>query len=523
MAICHINCSQKNIKTIDAHFKDSGLGAVQTVDIPISSCTLDIDLLIVEESPLVVEQLAASMSDWNMPPATLFVLKELDFDYQVNYFEHHPRVGRSMFFCKNKTAAIETGLERIQKFYQSREKLDIQHAESEIYCANNISPRWLFQTMMKHLDEYIYFKDKKSRFLAVSDYLVKQVNKASPAEVIGLNDYDFYDQVHADEAYSDEMRLVDGQLSEINKEERVNGDTDDEMWVATRKLPLFTKSHRIAGSFGLSRDITREKELYDKLEQNHERMQSELLLAKNLQSKLMQQKLPQLLKEDGSVAVSISSKYIPSFHLSGDFYSVNQTADGGIALFIADVMGHGVRAAMVTAMIQTAVQELSEYAHQPAEFIKQLNNTMVQTIKPSGQLLFTTGAYCYLNVEEKRLTYVQAGAKHGILVPVDQHTMSRSFRKDTVGPALGLVKDVDYQENEIALEENDEILLYTDGIIEAAMGDEEFSERRLLDFLAEHRDEQLDDMMNALINSVQNFTDSKQLDDDVCLVSLRLH
>ena len=171
-------------------------------------------------------------------------------------------------------------------------------------------------------------------------------------------------------------------------------------------------------------------------------MQSELLLAKNLQSKLMQQKLPQLLKEDGSVAVSISSKYIPSFHLSGDFYSVNQTADGGIALFIADVMGHGVRAAMVTAMIQTAVQELSEYAHQPAEFIKQLNNTMVQTIKPSGQLLFTTGAYCYLNVEEKRLTYVQAGAKHGILVPVDQHTMSRSFRKDTVGPALGLVKDV---------------------------------------------------------------------------------
>ena len=523
MAICQINCSQKNIKTIDSHFKDCGWGSVETVDIPISSCTLEIDLLIVEESPLVVEQLAASMSDWNVPPATLFILKELDFDYQVNYFEHHPRVGRSMFFCKNEKAAIETGLGRIQNFYQSREELDIRHAESEIYCANNISPRWLFQTMMKHLDEYIYFKDKKSRFLAVSDYLVKQVNKESPTEVIGLNDYDFYDQAHADEAYTDEMRLVKGQLSEINKEEHVNANLNDDMWVATRKLPLFTKSHRIAGSFGLSRDITREKVLHDKLEQNHERMQAELLLAKNLQSKLMQQKLPQLLKADGSLAVSISSKYIPSFHLSGDFYSVNPTKNGGIALFIADVMGHGVRAAMVTAMIQTAVQELSEYAHQPAEFIRQLNNTMVQTIKPSGQLLFTTGAYCYLNVQERRLTYVQAGAKHGILVPVDELKMSRSFRKDTVGPALGLVKDVDYQENEIALEENDEILLYTDGIIEAAMGDEEFSERRLLDFLAEHRDEQLDDMMNALINSVQNFTDSKQLDDDVCLVSLRLH
>ena len=523
MAICQINCSQKNIKQIGEHFEDSGLGLVETVEIPISSCKLKIDLLIVEESPLVVEQLAASMSDWNVPPATLFLLKELDFDYQLNYFEHHPRVGRSMFFCKNNTASIQDGLNRIQQFYLNRQKLDIKHADSEIYCANNISPRWLFQTMMKHLDEYIYFKDKKSRFLAVSDYLVKQVNKQSPTEVIGLDDYDFYDKAHADEAYSDEVRLVQGQLSEINKEEHVNANMDDEMWVATRKLPLFTKSNRIAGSFGLSREITREKKLHDKLEQNHERMQSELLLAKNLQSKLMQQKLPKLLKEDGSTAVSISSKYIPSFHLSGDYYSVKQTACGGIAIFIADVMGHGVRAAMVTAMIQTAVQELSEFSDQPAEFMRQLNNSMVQSIKPSGQLLFTTGAYCYLDIDKRLLTYVQAGAKHGMLVPVDERKMSSSFKKETVGPAVGLVRDVDYQENEIQLEKNDEILLYTDGIIEAALGDEEFSEDRLLHFLAEHRHDQLDDMMNALIKSVQSFTDSKQLDDDVCLVSLRLH
>lgn len=523
MAICQINCSQKNISTIDAHFKDSGLGSVKTVDIPISSCTLKIDLLVVEESPLVVEQLAASMSDWNVPPATLFLLKAQDFDYQVNYFEHHPRVGRSMFFCKNQTQAIKAGLSSILEFYQNREKLDIKHADSEIYCANNISPRWLFQTMMKYLDEYIYFKDKKSRFLAISNYFVQQVNKESPTEIIGRDDYDFYDKLHADEAFSDEMRLVKGQLTEINKEEHVNKSLSNEMWVATRKLPLYTKSNRIAGSFGLSRDITREKELHDKLEQNHERIQAELLLAKNLQSKLMQQKLPNILKEDGTAAITLASKYIPSFHLSGDYYSVNQTPCGGIALFIADVMGHGVRAAMVTAMIQTAVQELSEYANQPAEFIKQLNNTMVQTIKPSGQLLFTTGAYCYLNIEEKRLTYVQAGAKHGILVPVDEEKTSRSFKKDTVGPALGLVKDTQYLENQIDLQENDEIFLYTDGIVEAAIGEEEFSERRLLDFLAEHRHDQLDDMMNALIDSVQNFTDSKHLDDDVCLVSLRLH
>ena len=390
MAICQINCSENIIKLIDAHFKNCELGAVQTVEIPISSCKLDIEILIVDNSPIFVEQIAASISDWNNPPATLFLLNDNDFEYQVNYFLHHPRVGRSMFFCKNSTTDIQNGLHQIHQFYLNRQKLNIPHAESEVYCANNISPRWLFQTMMKHLDEYIYFKDSKSRFLAVSDYMARRVHKQSPCDVIGLNDYDFYDQIHADEAYSDEMRIVAGQLKEVNKEEHVNAKQIDEMWVTTRKLPLYTKSNRIAGTFGLSRDITREKKLHDKLEQNHERMQAELLLAKNLQSKLMQQKLPQVLKNDGTAAVSIASKYIPSFHLSGDYYSVHKTPCGGIALFIADVMGHGVRAAMVTAMIQTAVQELREYSNQPAEFMKQLNNTMVQTIKPSGQLLFTT-------------------------------------------------------------------------------------------------------------------------------------
>jgi sigma-B regulation protein RsbU (phosphoserine phosphatase) len=86
--------------------------------------------------------------------------------------------------------------------------------------------------------------------------------------------------------------------------------------------------------------------------------------------------------------LEIATKYIPSFHLSGDFCSIVKTAEGGAAILMVDIMGHGVRAAMVTAMIQIAVHQLSDYASQPAEFMTRLNDmidALLQLVKEFTQ------------------------------------------------------------------------------------------------------------------------------------------
>ncbi|NQY32111.1 MAG: SpoIIE family protein phosphatase, partial [Coraliomargarita sp.] len=79
-----------------------------------------------------------------------------------------------------------------------------------------------------------------------------------------------------------------------------------------------------------------------------------------------------------------------------------------------------------------------------------------------------------------------------------------------------------YSESKIELNSGDELLLYTDGIIEAAIGDDEYSEDRLVQFLTAHRRKKLPEMMESLLKSVQEFTHSEELQDDVCLVGLRL-
>jgi phosphoserine phosphatase RsbU/P len=520
MAICYLDCSHSVIQQI----KDNCCNQQQqpvAVNFPISGSTLNIELLIIGPKIKDQQRLAAALSDWRIPPVALFILPTTTSELQVDRLTHHPRTGRSMFFCQDTESSILAGLAEILRFHRQRHALQLDQEVSGDFCINNISPRWLFQTMMEHLDEYIYFKDSNTRFLAVSRYFVECVGKSNPSQVIGLQDFDLFDQKHAQDAYQDEIKIALGQVAGISKEELLIKDGQD-TWVSSRKFPLYTPSNYIAGSFGLSRDITKEKALNTALESNHQRMQAELLLARNLQTTLMQQQLPLMQKDDGSSALQLASKYIPSFHLSGDFYSVAQTECGGVAFFIADVMGHGVRAAMVTAMIQVAVQQLRSLGSQPAQFMQKLNQMMFRSIQPSGQLLFTTGAYCHLDLKTQLFTYVQAGARHGIYVPVDPCKASAAFDNNNVGPALGLLQDTKYCETTIQMEAADEIILYTDGIVEAALGEEEFSEKRLMNFLAKHRRGNLPEMLDTLLQSVQQFTGADELEDDVCLVALRL-
>ena len=520
MAICYLGCDEPLAHLVKTFPSFQGTEILE-ICFPVTATDLQINLLVTGPETSHLTRVAANISDWNIPPVALFILPEENFNTQKEMLCCHPRVGRSIFFCKNNRTAILDGLEQIHKFHEKRKSLSLDHSISGNYNTNNVSPRWLFQTMMEHLDEYIYFKDADSHFLAVSRYLAESCGKKDPADVFGLTDFNLFDKAHAEMAFSDERKIVTGKLEEIYKEEVVEK-SDQITWVASRKLPLKTHSNYLVGTFGLSRDITKEKELHRQLEESHERMHSELLLARNLQSTLMQKNVPEFIHPDNEKALEVTAKYIPSFHLSGDFFSVVKTDEGNAAILIADVMGHGVRAAMVTAMIQIAVQQLNIYAGQPSEFMARLNDMMKRTMQAAGQTIFATAAYSYIDLAAKKLTYVQAGGRHGVYIPSSDSRAARTFKHKSTNPAIGLMPDIEFSSADIPLESGDEILLYTDGIIEAAMGEEEYSEPRMIDFLMEHRRDSLPDMLDALLDSVQTFTKNKDFDDDVCLVGLRM-
>jgi PAS domain S-box-containing protein len=125
--------------------------------------------------------------------------------------------------------------------------------------------KYYLDSLMDNMPDAIYFKDKESKFLRVSKYMVSKYFPDNPDasinDIIGKSDFDFEDPVHANEAYNDEQEIQKTKkpkIDYIEKETRADG---SERWVATTKMPLKNLSGEIVGTFGISRDITKLKKL----------------------------------------------------------------------------------------------------------------------------------------------------------------------------------------------------------------------------------------------------------------------
>jgi PAS domain S-box-containing protein len=138
-------------------------------------------------------------------------------------------------------------------------------SQSAAIAASGLEPL-LFRTLLSGAQEYIYFKDRESRFIALSDSLVRAFGKTSESEVLGCTDFDFYAEAHARPAFEDEQTIIRTGEPMYNKLEKEHWPTGRITYVLTTKLPLRDASGAIIGTYGLSKDVTGQKQLEVELE-----------------------------------------------------------------------------------------------------------------------------------------------------------------------------------------------------------------------------------------------------------------
>lgn len=132
----------------------------------------------------------------------------------------------------------------------------------------------LLQTLLTSIPDAIYFKDESSRFLRVSESIVRRFGLESAQEAVGRTDFDFFEPHHASETRQDELRIMRTEEPMIGKLEREKTVDSAETWMSTTKLPLKNHKGKVIGTVGLSRDITDVINVEVQLEQERDRLQT---------------------------------------------------------------------------------------------------------------------------------------------------------------------------------------------------------------------------------------------------------
>ncbi len=131
--------------------------------------------------------------------------------------------------------------------------------------------RALLRALMENLPDNIYFKDRDSRFIRISNAMAQWFGLADPREAAGKSDGDFFTDEHANQARQDEQELMSRGEAVLGKEECETWPDGRRTWVSTSKLPLRDEHGKVVGTFGISRDITEQKEALNAL-RNSERL-----------------------------------------------------------------------------------------------------------------------------------------------------------------------------------------------------------------------------------------------------------
>jgi serine phosphatase RsbU (regulator of sigma subunit)/anti-sigma regulatory factor (Ser/Thr protein kinase) len=272
-----------------------------------------------------------------------------------------------------------------------------------------------------------------------------------------------------------------------------------------RSALVFTASQtNVIGTFAdflavqIANDRFREEQVRQRLAAH------ELDIASSIQRSLLPASLPQVPN------FTLAAHSLNARAVGGDFYDVLRVNDNSLLLVIADVMGHGIPAAMFAAIFSTVLRAAPELTQQPAALLSRVSGLLHAEL--SGVEMFITAQLAYLDGRARKLTVASAG--HCALA-VAAAGKVKTYSPE--GMPLGVLVDNLFEEDVIDLPEHSRVLLYTDGVAEAANSKgEALGPQRLLDWLRrKDADRQTAEQLKAgLVSELEKFQAGAPLKDD---------
>ena len=268
------------------------------------------------------------------------------------------------------------------------------------------------------------------------------------------------------------------------------------------------------------KSLVRIKKLSDELKNKYSEIEEKNILI-NYQL-MMAQKIQQALVKEFNFEfnkMKIYSKYMPALYIGGDVYDVTILDENSLGIFIADVSGHGISAALLISMLKLLFKNLVVKNKLPNEILSKMNSEFLSIFNNSIPNIYATAFYAIIDTKTKMITFANAGHCSPMLVKSDT---TEELSIDSF--PLGIIPNPNYSYKIVDYSKDDLLLLYTDGLSDTIYKENNMEFTNILrDILSDIKSESLSRITNILLNQFCNVSDyGKQETDDVSLILMRM-
>jgi phosphoserine phosphatase RsbU/P len=236
--------------------------------------------------------------------------------------------------------------------------------------------------------------------------------------------------------------------------------------------------------------------------------EEELRDAREIQDSLLPKRLPEV------VGCDIAAMTQPLKFVGGDYYNVVRISDRETVFCIADVAGNGLPAALLMSSLHAALTPLMWQRLAPAELCQRLNCILCD-VTPLGK--FCSFFYGVLDAFDHRMIYCNAGHNPPLVVRAN----GESAELSASGAVLGQFPNWVYEQSELRIGSGDQLLLFTDGLVEACNADDEpFGEEEVIRIARENISASAEGLMHLLIRAASTHS-GERLQDDASLIVLK--
>lgn len=394
--------------------------------------------------------------------------------------------------------------------------------------------RRLLDTIIQILPCRVFLRDREGRFLLVNEEYRQCIGVNPGQNINGERLADVLDDPKVERVLAEDLQVIESGEPIINKLEYDQSIFTENSWVLTSKVPLRSESGEAEGIVGMSLDITEQKRAEELAEKTKEALQTktqqyeeELLVARQLQEQLMSMGFSNdRLYSINGVDWHFKASYLynPSHHLGGDFFYLTPIDSEKVGILVCDVMGHGIKASLVTMLIRGLMSEIPNLLNHPSKVLQHLNETLVALAEDEEFPRFVTAVYMTVDLKTGEANLANAGHPTPIIHKRGEGDETyRDCPCNVIGPALGLIDDETFDDTCFSFKDTTEIYFFTDGIIEQeTKNGEEFGKQGLIGALQSSTGEKLRLQLDNVKQTLTKKLGTNPTNDDICVVAISM-